>query len=282
MEAEGRAVAMARFGDAVRDLDLGGTFRGVVVNRVDPRGEGRLGVFLPALFTEAPAQTETPAPGVTVLPQALFENQGDLGVAQSVKTDNYIWARPAAFLVENGRAADNAGGGYRVPRLGTVVRVYFESADPNKPYWEPFTLTVNGDVVAGRELGKGTNVTNAAASWRDPAKKPDIDVIREYDSGNVIYVDGNADNNALVIRWANGHTLSIGHAAESGIVLQTQKGHLVQLDENSAEIRIRTQSGNSSVVLKDDGTVVIRNSSTTLLQSGGAVTIRAPAINLNP
>jgi hypothetical protein len=279
-----------RFGDSIRDVDFSGMHRGTVVNRVDPMGEGRLGIFLPAFYTEAPAYTESPAPGLTVLPTDLFDNQSDLNLAQKVNTENYIWARPASWLVENGRSASNQGGGYRIPQVGTVVCVYFEGRDANRPYWIPFSPTVKGDVIAAREAGKGTNVENAAANWSDPAKKVNVDVIREYNNGNVLYMDSNADNNAFVLRFSNGHTLTVHHAAESGIILQTQKGHLVQLDENSQEIRVKTHSGNVSVVLKDDGTIVINNTSTTVLHSKGEITVKsdahvliqAPTVDINP
>jgi len=268
---------MARFGDLVRDLDLGGFFRGVVVERVDPRGEGRVGVFIPSLLTEAPAHTETPSKGQAVLAKDLFHNADDLAIPTAVKTSNYIWARPCSGLVENGRAVANAGGDYRIPQVGTVVRVWFEHKDPNRPYYDLATPTVNGDVVAATNLGKGTNVTTAAANWSDPAKKVNIRVLHEDATGNVVYIDGNKDNNALVLRWANGHTLSIGHAAESGIVLETEKGHRLQLDENSQEIRVTTHSGNAKLVLKDDGSVTVTNTGPTTVTSKGPTTVKSDA-----
>ena len=193
------------------------------------------------------------------------------------------------FIVENGGAAGNHGGSYRVPTVGTMVTVFFEGNDPNKPYWLPFSPTVNGDIIAGTNLGKGTNVENAAANWQDPAKRTKIHVLAEHDNGNIIYLDSNADNNAFVIRWANGHTLSIGHAAESGIILQTEKGHMVQLDENSQEIRLRTHTGKVSLVMSDaTGDVTITNTGkttvnsigATLVKSAASVTIQAPKISL--
>lgn len=273
----------------IRGLDFSGNFRARVVKNDDPKKEGRLGVFIPSLITEVPASLETPQAGQGAIPTSLFANQKELGLSPQVKKDNYVWARPCAHLVENGGAAGNHGGSYRMPTVGTMVTVFFENNDPGKPYWLPFSPTVNGDIIAGTNLGKGTNVENAAANWQDPAKRTKIHVLAEHDNGNIIYLDSNADNNAFVIRWANGHTLSIGHAAESGIILQTEKGHMVQLDENSQEIRLRTHTGKVSVVMSDaTGDVTITNTGKTtvnsigdtLVKSAASVTIQAPKISL--
>lgn len=275
--------------DQVRDLDLYGFYRGRVVNNVDLTGEGRVGLFIPALVTEMPNFLEKPAPTVAVMAEPVFENQSELQVSSVIREDNYIWARPAAWLVENGTDGENAGGSYRVPNNGTMVFCFFEGGDPNRPYWMPFSPTVAGDVIAGRELGKGINLSSTTANWRDPARRVNVHVLAEHDNGNVILIDNNDDSNSFVVRWANGHTFSIGHAAESGIVLQTQKGHLVQMDENSGEIRVRTQTGKSSAVLSDSGDVTITNTGKTTVKSGGEmllqssvkVTIKAPAIKMS-
>ena len=280
----------------VRGLNFSGHFRGRVVNNVDPKGEARLGVFIPSLITEVPNNLEAPKPTTGAIPPTLFANQHELGLSSQVKRDNYVWARPCAHLVENGSASSNASGSYRVPANGTMVTVFFENDDPNKPYWLPFSPTVTGDVIAGSNLGKGLNVETAAANWKDPAKKVNMHILAEQPNGNVMYMDSNADTNAFVLRWANGHTVSVGHAAESGIVLQTERGHKVQLDENSTEIRLQTHTGQVRIVLSDSGDITITNTGNTtinttgnttvnstgpaLLKSAAQVTIQAPKISM--
>ena len=257
----------------VKGLDFSGFFRGRVVRNDDPMGEGRVAVFIPTLITEYPQGGEVPSPSVGVIPPALFANQKELALPTQVKRDNFIWARPGAQLVENGGAAKNPGGNWRIPRVGTMLTIYFEGADVNKPYWMPFTPTVRGDIIAAKNLGKGKNVSATAANWKNIKKKVEIEVIAEHDNGNVIYIDNNSDSNAFVIRWNNGHTISIHHNAESGIVLETEKGHLIQMDENSKEIRMRTHTGQSSIVMNDAGTIDIRASA--------HITMIAPRIDLN-
>lgn len=257
----------------VQDLKYSGFFRGRVVKNDDPKLEGRIGIFVPAIITELPNHLEAPAPQTSAIPDNVFENQAELGLNLTVQEDNYIWARPAAWMVENGGTAKNQGGSFRVPRVGTMVLVFFEGADPNRPYWMPFTLTIDGDVVAGRELGKSPNTAETAANWKDPKKRVEINILAEHDNGNIVAIDNNENSNSFVVRWSNGHSLVISHAAESGIVLQTGKGHMVQLDENSGQIRLRTQTNGSSIVLGNDGTISIKASS--------RIKLEAPRIDLN-
>ena len=154
-----------------------------------------------------------------------------------------------------------------------MVTIYFENGDPNRPYWMPLTPSVNGDVIAGTNLGKGTNMTNTSSNWKDPTKRTDINVLAEHDNGTVIYIDNNSNANAVVIRTGNGHTFSIAQAAESGIIVETEKGHQFHLDDNSKEISLRTQTGQSKIVLGDDGNIVIEGSS--------SIKMKAPRIDFN-
>jgi hypothetical protein len=259
----------------VRNLSFAGLMRGRVVKNDDAMMDGRLGVFIASLITEVPNTLEAPTPQTLVIPPGLFANGKELKLPSHVKGDNFIWARPTAWLVENGSKSKNAGGSHRIPKVGTMVTVYFENEDPNNCRWLPFSPTINGDAIAGSNLGKGVNLQETLANWHDPKKRTDIHVIAEYDSGNIIAVDNNDNSNSFVIRWANGHTLSIGHAAESGIVLQTGKGHLVQLDENSGEIRISTQTGKSRAVLNDNGNVSITNEGDLTTATKGNVSVSA-------
>ena len=260
-------------GGQIKDVDLTGIIKARVVNNVDAKQEGRLGLFIPSLITEVPHHLEVPSPTTHVISNNLFANQSELQIATQVKGDNYIWARPCAWLIESGSAGKNAGGSFRIPNVGTMISMYFEHGDPNKPYWLPFSPSVNGDVIAGTHLGKGTNMSNTAANWKDPKKRVDINVLAEHDNGNIVYIDNNANANAVVIRLAGGHTISVSHATESGIILETSKGHTIQLDENSKQIRLRTQTGKSSIILGDDGNIVITAST--------SIRLAAPRIDFN-
>jgi hypothetical protein len=266
---------MAVFNDGERPLDFSKTFRGRVVQRTDPKGEGRVGVFIPNLVTEHPNSAQVPSPKANVIPASLFANQGDLRVSNVVNTDIFIWARPSTGLVEGGVGGSTTSGEYRVPKQGTMVEVYFEDRDPSKPFYRMSSPTVAGDVVDAAHIGKGTNAQNAAANWKDPAAKPNIDIIRQWDSGTVMYFDGNPNANCFVLRFASGHTLLIGDATESGILMQTAKGHLIQLDENSGEIRVRTQTGNCSMTLKDNGDVTGKNTGKFFWDSTGDMTLQS-------
>jgi hypothetical protein len=268
-------VGQTIFGDGTRRLDYSRIYKSRVVERNDPLKEGRVGVFVPNLLTDPPADTAAPQPQRTQLtPSSIFTNAAELTVATGVNTDVYFWARPSAFMVEDGAGGAQASGSFYVPKLGTIVEVYFEGNDPNKPYWRLATPTIAGQVTAGTNIGMGTNLANGAANWTGAATRPDVHVVTETDAGHIVYLDKNPNNNAFVVRWANGHTLSIADASESGIILETGKGHTVQLDENSKQIRIRTQTGKCSAVL-DDG------AGTVSVQAENGMTCGAPTMVFN-
>jgi hypothetical protein len=258
---------MAFFGDPRREVSLTGYFRGCVVNRTDSLGEGRVGVLIPSLMTEQAPGTQTPAPVTAPIGQ-VFENQKELGLATSVQTDNYIWARPTN-LVQNGKGISNVGGNFLVPLLGTMVRVYFENGDPNCPFYETTSPTIAGEVVAGQQLGKGLNTQNTATNWKSTTAKPNIQVLFETAQGHIMTVDTNPNSNSFMLRLA-GHTLVLGQADEGGISLQTAMGHLVHMDENSKTITLKTQSGKVQALLNDgDGSVRITNTGDFMVENQG-------------
>jgi hypothetical protein len=257
----------------IKEIDYNGNIKGRVVKVDDPKMEGRIGVFIPSLITEVPHHLEEPSPKIHTIPSNLFANQSELQLSTQVQGNNFIWARPCAFLIEGGSKGKNTGGSYRIPKIGTMVTIYFENADPNRPYWMPFSPSVNGDVIAGTHIGKGTNMNASSANWKDPSKRTNINVLAEHDNGTVLYFDNNDNASSFVLRTGNGHTISVGHAAESGIILETQQGHIIQLDENSKQIRVRTQSGNSKIILGDDGNIVIEAST--------SIRMKAPRIDFN-
>ena len=256
----------------IQDINLNGFVKARVIKNVDATGEGRLGLFIPSIITEVPHGSEAATPKANTVKQNLFANGPELQVAVQTHGDNYIWVRPCAALVEGGSSSKNTSGSYKVPKVGTMVNMYFEGGDPNRPYWMPFTPSINGDVIAGTNLGKGTNMANSGSNWKDMAKRVNIHVIAEYDNTNIIYVDNNDNANAVVIH-VGGHTISAGSASESGVIVETAKGHRIHLDENSKQIRLKTHSGGAKLTLGDDGNISLEGSS--------SIKLKAPRIDLN-
>lgn len=108
---------MASLDPQIGEFDFKGMHRARVITNSDH--EGVLGVFIPTLVTDMPDDLEESKPVVTPLSDPIFENQTELGLSQNVREDNFILARPCAWLVENGRSSSNSGGSFRVPRVGT-------------------------------------------------------------------------------------------------------------------------------------------------------------------
>jgi hypothetical protein len=232
------------FGNQVKEFSLKGMIRARVIRNDDPKKEGRLGLSIPTMAPHVPASAQDPAPStVSVGPDAL-EHPDALEYKKSVQEDNYIWARPAAWLVENGKGAEKShGGSYRVPRIGTWIMMYFENEDPNCPYWMPFTPTIEGDGVAGANIGGADDIDSSSGNWSDPAKKANMNVIAEQSSGSAIYIDDNDGSGCIVLHLASGHTLTLHDGGQAGVSLTTAGGHKVHLNDSSKELKLRSAAG---------------------------------------
>jgi hypothetical protein len=138
------------------------------------------------------------------------------------------------------------------------VSVYFEGGDPNKPYWTGATPTINGDKLEGANIGKAPGTETSAANWRDPAKKPNINVLAQQANGTVIVIDDNPGSTSLTLYLANGHLLTMTDSGQSGVMLKTKSGHIAHLDDTGKKITLQTASGASSMVMNDDGTIQMK------------------------
>ena len=286
-------------------LDLNRIFRARVIRNDDERLEGRIGVFIPSLMTSYAGSQDEPAPNDLAIIPDFVENAADLGLANTVKEDVYVWARPEHY-VDGSR-----GGTYWVPTTGSTVLVYFENGDPNRLYWKPATAHLVDDILPqeGLSIVRG----NTAGNLEDPKKKPQFDLLREWPNGTSLYYDWNEDTNVLMIVLNNTHRIFLEKGDQgNAIEMQTEQGHLIRLDELSTEMTFRTQSGKVDVVYRDsDGAISIENpSGTTSVLSdemhfttqtgkvnvsykdsdgsvsidnpGGATTIKSATIHLNP
>jgi len=278
-------------------------FRALVVNREDPELAGRIGVHIAELFPESDPQPGGTQPTKTSLPKTIFENQKDLSLPPFVKEDNYIWARPAAFRVDG----ENVGGRYVVPEKGTLVSVWFEDGDIKKAFWEDATPTTKGVATPGANIGKASGFAKSTDHWKDPVKKPAMEVLREFANGSIVYADMDEETNGIVVEWSNGHRLAIHAGTEaSGVYILTEKGHTVHLDDTSKQITIKTQTGKCQAVMDDgdgsikfsaegdisatakgnavievQGTLNVKSEGEMTVESSASIAIKAPTVNVN-
>ena len=250
-------------------LDFNRTFRARVVKNDDEKLEGRIGVFIPALMTSYPDSQREESPVNLPVVSDFIENASDLGLAKTIKEDVYLWARPSHFI-ENRR-----GGKYWVPTLESIVLVYFENGDPNKPYWKPYTSHLPDDILPqeGLVFTRGKTTENL----EDPKKKPQFELLREWSNGTSIHYDWNEDTNVLMVVLNNTHRIFLEKGDHGdAIEIHTEQGHTIRLDEPSTEMRFTTQKGKVNVVYRDsDGSVSVENPS-------GDTSIKSKTINLNP
>lgn len=238
----------------VEEISFDGWMRGTVVNNVDDRGEGRVGLFIRKIMTknqpgEAPApESEQP------LRKEFVGNEGGNAYSEGVSPDNMIWARPVSMLdasptdrmVTNevarggGRQQASVGAGmksagyvpgtgsYSVPRIGTTVYVFFEDGDPQKAYYLPFSPTLSGQVTPMKFVESRGSVDSMS-------KRVNVTVLRELPNGTVVYADANEEKGTFVIRDRSGHRVKVQDCpTASGVVVDTAYGHQLKLVDKSS------------------------------------------------
>jgi len=253
----------AELAAAPGDVSFDGIMRGIVVNNVDPKGEGRVAIVIPKLMpyldgSEAPTKTGTK----TTNPKSLIDNDDENPYDTTIQAVNFFWARPTFALdyapaektvtsdvseipsgaeegthqtVEIGGQLKETSyvqgtGTYKIPRIESTVFVLFEDGDPQKCYFLPFSPTLYGEVTPMANVESFAN--------RDTMQtKVNIHVLREWQNGNVLYADTNNDRNTFILKFANGHRLKLEFNADSSVVtLNTQSGHQLKLVDKSSAV----------------------------------------------
>jgi hypothetical protein len=282
--------------------NFSGLMRAEVMNNVDPLGEGRIGVMIKKIMCdenheEDPKDVNTEKKPVN---KQSVENSDDNAYNSNISSSNYLWARPCYFLntsnsersitnnvpIVKGDPAQSSThpkvkinnelkqtnyvpstGTYDIPRIGTIVWIIFEDDDPQKLYWFPIGPSLEGQVTPMSEVEQKLNKNL-------PKNKSNITILREWHNGTVLYYDTNDNRNVFTLKFQNGHRFKVEfNALASGIVLNTEKGHIIELiDKSSAAtvidnpinvnledgvpfgsfIRLQTEKGNK-ILLDDNG-----------------------------
>jgi len=248
--------------ETIKRIDLSGIVRATVINNVDDRGgEGRIAVCISKVM---PVEDELGDPvkpkTEDTLDKSMIENDSDNPYKTKIQIVNHYWVRPCYLLdkspsertvtnelVKDGGHQDATIGGdlketryipmtgeYRVPRIGTEVYIFFEDKDPQKGFYLPFSPTLDGEVTPMDEVEKKDNVENLS-------KKANIQVLREFQNGTVIYADTNDDTNTFTIKMQDpnydrhlGHRIKFEHNADhSSIVIDTAYGHQIKMVDKS-------------------------------------------------
>lgn len=220
--------------------------RGLVVERIDPLMEGRIGVIIPRLMPGAdpnmasPKETSSP-----ISKDAIKNTELHDGISSSITSKNFLWARPKM----------STKGSYQVPYVGNTVSVYMEDGDPSKLYYDNAAPTLNGDAIPMDQVKASGDV------WT-PALKPNIHVFEEYKDGTIMYYNENEATREFEIKFSNGFMFSMAdHATANQIEIITTTGHTIVLDQLNKKCYWKTAGGHM-ILLDDNGPAKIHVTTT--------------------
>jgi hypothetical protein len=261
----------------IKPLSFDGVFRGIVVKRDDPEGEGQIGVYVPKLSSSPTTGNEQEKTEVPKRTASSFDKNTEVSPVVNPTTKNFFWCKPAF------------GGEFKVPPLKASVEVYFEDSDPQKPRYRPVNATIDGEVTPM------TNLKNSDTAKADQAKKPNIYVIAETPEGHIMAFDYNSDTNQFTMTMPNGtHITAATNGTHNHIQMQTAGGHSFTLDDKDSNAKltvikdyITKTGGNLSIDVKGDASINV-NGSTDInskgpasLSSASTVTIKGSSVAIN-
>lgn len=216
---------------------LSGFVRAKVLRVDDFELSGSILLYVPKLMPNFYSDPETETVGIDMIDDSLWVTKGGGEKPTGTPaTSNGIWAKPSFYLSAMEDAESSAiisEGTYDVPKIGTWVYVFFEDEDPKKCRWLPFSPFTGKFGVPLR------NAVDSEATKSDAAKKPNIDVIKEYNNGTILAYDQNPEVNSFLIRFENGHTLRITDNPDSTRMdLISENRNLVTIDDGVDDITV--------------------------------------------
>jgi hypothetical protein len=248
----------------IKEINLGGMMRAKVVKVDDPQLDGRVGCIRPRIMAKFDHGVEEASATVDRADSSKFATASQAVVGGDVPGVNYVWLRPATFVF-GGPKEETVGGSFRVPRPGTWVFCFFEDDDPQKGYYFPFGPTNKGERVS--------NENNESPHIADPTKKPNVDVLREYPDGTIIYTDFNDDQHTVVVRYRSGHALRIAdNEKECGFEFVSTRGNYVKVDDLTDDV---TVYANNDVQAEAGNDVKIKAGNDVAVQAGNDVKVDA-------
>ena len=261
----------------IKELSFEGVFRGIVVKRDDPEGEGQIGVYVPKLSVSPTTGVEQQKTEVAKRSASAFDKNTEVSVSENPTTQNYFWCKPAF------------GGEFKVPPLKATVEVYFEDADPQKPRYRPVNATIDGEVTPM------TNLKNSDTAKSDPAKKPNIYVVAETPAGHIMAFDYNSDTNQFTMTMPNGSHISVGtNGSQNRIALETAGGHSYIMDDIDNNVKLKVvknlnvnTGGDVNITVKGSANINVTGSTNltskgpTSIKSSASVAINAPSVSIN-
>lgn len=254
---------MTAYSGSLKKPSFSGIKRGTVINNVDPSGDGSVAVIIHELMDSHNPEDEITSPELKKsLNKEALENTEHNTYDDDIKEVNFFWARQCQLVDSSPRektvtakinkVSSNATSGthqeanigttltdpktayrsntgrYKIPRVGTEVFLFFENGDPQKLFYFPFGPSLEGQVTP-------MDMVEEEAFKDSPEKKVNIDVLSELCNGNVLYMNGNPEENNLAIKFSNGHRFKIQYnPTASSILIDTERGHKIKVVDRSS------------------------------------------------
>ena len=260
------------------EIDRKSAMRGTVMSTADPSLEGRIAVLIPKLMLKNDPNKIGKLNEKQSLTTEIFKNKEIADLCNNnVETSNTVWARP------------KFNNSFMVPYVGQTVEVFFEDGDPNKIYYNPLEISLEGQVIE-MDMVKSTEDRFSVE------KKPFIHVFKEFKDATIMYFNENQANKRFEITFKSKHSISINENLKEDcieivtkdshrvildtknkhVTVHTSKGHKIFMDDAGKQIKITTTGGH--IIHMDDNAKSI----TAKASSGGKMVLGQGNVRLNP
>lgn len=233
----------------VRGDSLYGKMRAKVLVREDPKGLGRVGVYIPRIMGIIADANESKEKLSTTPSSTSLDDNNKLDSSSSVTETNYVWANRISYdFLTNTESC----GEWRIPPVGAQIFVEFIDGDPQQLYYFPFGPC---------DLQNAKKLQNSAKDG-----SPDQELVYLSLTGDSIGFDHSDSKDEVFITMKNGEQIKIDSVNDEVTVLTKDSGCKVSMKEKiikvtadtlNAEVKEANIKASSKVVVESSGDLVL-------------------------
>lgn len=244
----------------------------VVTSDSDSKGENRIKVYIPSLMQKFKTNTETSnkkSLSISFKTDLQTDLSSSTTLTKEIMESNSIIAYPS---LQNGSSKN---GSAITPEVGDNVSVFFMNDD----WSQCFYMDSMSPYVSGVKLDYSSLMEDTAS--------PKHKVLYKSRKNNLIAIN-DADGKESVMLKSVGNKVHISSAGDF-IDLFTHSGFQIKIDDKNKKISLTT-AGGQSLTIDDGGSMFniiclgdtnIASTGSTILSSGGAITISGSSVSIN-